>query len=214
MYPGNYSSEGSNKDLVPTLALAFCTNPDLSKSTRLDLRKMVWICGRRNPKTKLVKEERATLKQKLCYGVGHVFNDLCIQAWFSYLLIYFTKVAKISANGAGYIFVASQIADAISTPFIGYGCDKVLSKTISRKYGNRKIWHLMGSVGISFVWPFVFSPCLLCNADSPAWVPAVYYGVLTSLFGVCWPMVEISHLSLMPHVAKHPKDAVELSALR
>lgn len=72
----------------------------------------------------------------------------------------------------------------------------------------------MGSVGIALIWPFVFSPCLVCKKDSPDWVPVAYYGVFASLFSVCWPMVEISHLSLMPHIAKLPKDAVELSAIR
>lgn len=176
---------------------------------------MVWICGRNKPSQKLVhKEERTSLKQKICYGVGHVFNDLCIQAWFTYLIIFFNKIVKISAKGTGLIFLASQIADAISTPFIGYGCDKSLSKKITKKYGNRKIWHLFGSVGIALIWPFVFSPCLACNEDSPDWVPVAYYGAFAALFSVCWPMVEISHLSLMPHVAKRPKDAVELSAIR
>ena len=33
-----------------------------------------------------------TLKEKFCYGVGHVFNDLCASMWFSYLLIFFEKV--------------------------------------------------------------------------------------------------------------------------
>lgn len=177
---------------------------------------MVWICGRGKPNGKQLvhKEERTSLKQKICYGVGHVFNDLCIQAWFTYLIIFFNKIIKISATGTGYIFLSSQIADAISTPFIGYGCDKSLSKNITKKYGNRKIWHLIGSVGIALVWPFVFSPCLVCKEDSAAWVPVAYYGVLAALFSVFWPMVEISHLSLMPHVAKRPKDIVELSAIR
>lgn len=176
---------------------------------------MVWICGRNNKKGPLVlKEDKTSLKQKFCYGVGHVFNDLCIQAWFTYLIIFFNKIVKISATGTGYIFLSSQIADAISTPFIGYGCDKSLSKRITKKYGNRKIWHLLGSAGIALIWPFVFSPCLLCNEESPDWVPVAYYCFFAALFSVGWPMVEISHLSLMPHVAKRPKDAVELSAIR
>lgn len=176
---------------------------------------MVWICGRGKSNKPLVhKEERTSVKQKVCHGVGHVFNDLCIQAWFTYLIIFFNKIVKISATGTGYIFLSSQVADAISTPFIGYGCDKSISKTITKKFGNRKIWHFIGTVGILLVWPFVFSPCLICNEDSPEWVPVAYYGVLAALFSVFWPMVEISHLSLIPHVAKRPKDAVELSAIR
>ncbi|XP_068701462.1 major facilitator superfamily domain-containing protein 12-like isoform X1 [Montipora foliosa] len=176
---------------------------------------MVWICGRSKTNGPSVhKDEKTSLKQKLCYGVGHVFNDLCIQAWFTYLIIFFNKIVKISATGTGYIFLSSQIADAISTPFIGYGCDKSLSERITKKYGNRKIWHLLGSAGIALIWPFVFSPCIVCNDESPDWVPVAYYCVFAALFSVGWPMVEISHLSLIPHVALRSKDAVELSAIR
>mgnify|MGYP001798320398 CR=1 FL=1 len=172
-------------------------------------------CFKRNKsKPSLVKQNRTPLKQRFCYGVGHVFNDLCIQAWFSYLLVYFQKVALISPTGTGYIFIASQITDAVSTPFIGYGCDKTISRFVARKYGKRKFWHFLGTILIAVSWPFIFAPCFACSPDSPEWVAVAYYGVLGSIFSVGWPMVEISHLSLMPIVAKRSKDVMELSAIR
>ncbi|EDO49663.1 predicted protein, partial [Nematostella vectensis] len=151
---------------------------------------------------------------RFAYGVGHVFNDLCIQAWFSYSLIYFTKVMGLSAVNAGYIFLASQLADAFSTPFIGYLCDRQITKIVGERYGNKKIWHLFGCVGIAIVWPFLFSPCLMCDENTEEWQKTTYFGILTLIFNICWPMVEISHLSLMPHVARRTKDAIELSAIR
>ncbi|XP_032223121.2 major facilitator superfamily domain-containing protein 12 [Nematostella vectensis] len=170
------------------------------------------LCGERN--NKLVKPDRTPLKQRFAYGVGHVFNDLCIQAWFSYSLIYFTKVMGLSAVNAGYIFLASQLADAFSTPFIGYLCDRQITKIVGERYGNKKIWHLFGCVGIAIVWPFLFSPCLMCDENTEEWQKTTYFGILTLIFNICWPMVEISHLSLMPHVARRTKDAIELSAIR
>jgi Na+/melibiose symporter-like transporter len=168
------------------------------------------IRGERKP----VKHDRTPFKQKVCYGVGHIFNDLCIQAWFSYLLIYFTKVVKLSPVNAGYIFLVSQIADALSTPFIGYACDKRISKRIEERYGNKKIWHLIGCAGIALVWPFLYSPCLFCGEGAKEWMVVTYYGIWTALFSFFWPMVEISHLSLLPHVARRAKDALELGAIR
>lgn len=170
------------------------------------------IRGERKPA--LVREDRTPMKQKFTYGVGHIFNDLCIQAWFSYLLIYFTKVIKLSPVNAGYIFVVSQIADALSTPLIGYACDKRMSKRIEERYGNKKIWHLIGSAGIALIWPFLYSPCPYCGDNAEEWVLLTYYGILTAFFSFFWPMVEISHLSLMPIVARRAKDALELGAIR
>ena len=176
--------------------------------------KMLRCCKNGDSKPELKKKNRLSVKQKFSYGVGHVFNDLCMSAWFSYVLIYFQKVARLSPTGTGYIFLVSQAADAISTPFIGYGCDRTISKFVARKYGNRKIWHLFGTLCISLVWPFIFSPCLVCTHDSADWVPLLYYGLLVGVFSVGWPMVEISHLSLMPIVARKSSDVMHLSAIR
>lgn len=160
------------------------------------------------------KKDKTPVKQKITYGVGHVFNDLCIQAWFSYIIIYFTKVVKLSSVSVGYLFLVSQIMDAIATPFIGYFCDKQISRRVGERYGNKKIWHLFGSAGMAIIWPFLFSRCLLCDEGVEEWVVVTYYGILTALFSFFWPMVEISHLSLMPHVARRAKDVLELGAIR
>ena len=72
-----------------------------------------------------------------------------------------------------YIFLSSQIANAISTPFISYGCDKSLPKRITKKYGNIKIWHLLGSAGSALIW-FVFSPCLICNKKVQTGFPLLF----------------------------------------
>ena len=36
------------------------------------------------------------------YSVGHVFNDLCATAWFSYLLYFLTEVVNLVEADAGY----------------------------------------------------------------------------------------------------------------
>jgi hypothetical protein len=33
-----------------------------------------------------------TLLRKMCFGVGHVLNDLCAAMWFSYLLVFLHSV--------------------------------------------------------------------------------------------------------------------------
>lgn len=35
-----------------------------------------------------------TVIRKVCYGVGHVLNDLCAAMWFSYLLVFFHSVVS------------------------------------------------------------------------------------------------------------------------
>lgn len=81
--------------------------------------------------------------QKLAYGVGHVFNDLCGAMWFTYLLIFFTKVIQFSNSLAGTVLLVGQIADALATPFIGYISDRGDNMWLCR-FGKRKTWYLLG----------------------------------------------------------------------
>lgn len=50
-----------------------------------------------------------SLSTKFCYGVGHVFNDLCASMWFTYLLIFFEKVRLSSLVRIHVIHMPLQI---------------------------------------------------------------------------------------------------------
>ena len=80
--------------------------------------------------------------RRLLFGVGHVLNDLCSSMWFSYLLIYLTKVIRFSNRQAGMLIMIGQVSDGLATPFIGYESDRTKKGYCS--YGKRKSWHLLG----------------------------------------------------------------------
>ncbi|CAF1445090.1 unnamed protein product, partial [Didymodactylos carnosus] len=80
--------------------------------------------------------------QKFSYSVGHVLNDLCASMWFSYLLVFYHRIVKFSNSSAGYLLLIGQVADAISTTFVGFESDRTVSGFFN--YGNRKSWHLIG----------------------------------------------------------------------
>lgn len=166
---------------------------------------------KRGPPGKL--KDRTPLKQRVSFGTGHIFNDLCSAAWFTYSIVYLNKVVGLSSSQTGLLFMIGQSADAILTPFIGIGCDRLVIKPFSR-YGRRKSWHLFGTIVQSIIWPFIFSPCLVCTSDSPSWLPVLYYSVCIVLLHVGFPAVQLAHLSLIPEIAKGPSEMVELNADR
>lgn len=43
--------------------------------------------------------------QKICYGLGHVHNDLCAAIWFSYMLFYFQIVLQMESTIAGSLIM-------------------------------------------------------------------------------------------------------------
>ena len=81
--------------------------------------------------------------QKLAFGMGHIFNDLCAAMWFSLLLIYFQYIVHFPDNIAGYLLLFGQVIDAVSTPLIGYESDRIEGW---RCLGKRKTWHLFGEL--------------------------------------------------------------------
>lgn len=169
------------------------------------------LCNKKDKRTKA--KDRTPLGQRIAYCTGHIFNDLCSAVWFTYFIVYFNKVVGLSTTETGLLFLIAQGADAILTPFMGIGCDRLVIKRLAR-YGKRKIWHLFGTIFVAIAWPFIFSPCLACSDESPGWLPLAYYSATVVIFHVGWAAVQIAHLSLIPEIARRPGEIVELNAVR
>lgn len=50
-----------------------------------------------------------TSLQKISYGLGHVFNDLCAAMWFSYTLFYFQVVLQMESSTAGLLLMIGML---------------------------------------------------------------------------------------------------------
>ena len=161
-----------------------------------------------SPESRLVPAERLPLNQKLSFACGHVLNDLVGSAWFSYLLIFLTKVAGLSNPHAGYIVLSGQIFEALSNPIIGQICDRTVSS-----YGRRKIWHLLGTLCVSITVPMIFMRCIGCEHSSAS-TKLGYYISLGLVFCFGWGSTQIGHLALIPEICRKTSEAIELSALR
>jgi Na+/melibiose symporter-like transporter len=130
-------------------------------------------------------------KSKFAYSVGHVLNDLCASMWFSYILVFYHRVVKFSNASAGYLLLIGQVADAISTTFIGFESDRV--RTGLFHYGRRKTWHLIGVICVLFSFPFCFNLCIECK-DSSLWAQFIYYAMFIIIFQFGWACSQIAHL--------------------
>lgn len=78
--------------------------------------------------------------RKFAFSIGHFLNDLCASVWFSYSLVFYHRVAKFSNSSSGFLLLIGQIADALSTTFVGFASDR----TKHGLCGKRKSWHLLG----------------------------------------------------------------------
>ena len=65
-----------------------------------------------------LKNLHLTFMQKIVIGSGHILNDLCASLWFSYLLLYFQNVVKLSSDYAAYLMLVGQVRSNITTTFL------------------------------------------------------------------------------------------------
>lgn len=88
----------------------------------------------------------------MSYGVGHVLNDLVASMWFTYALVFYHYVMRLSSVNAGVVVLVGQLTDAVATAAIGVLSDN-LNVYCTDRYGRRKTWHLFGEQS---VYLFIF----------------------------------------------------------
>ena len=164
-------------------------------------------CFSRGKKSSANKTGKLLGSQKFCYGVGHILNDLAANAWFSYLIIYLTKVARLSNSHTGLVAMLGQVTDGVCTPIIAILNDKTVCR-----YGRRKIWHLIGSLCVTLAFPLLFTRLL--GDEASASLKLAYYIGVAAVFQFGWGCGQISHLALIPEMTISESEKVELNAIR
>ena len=159
-------------------------------------------------------------RKKLGYGLGHVLNDLCASMWFTYLLLFFHRVLQFENIYAGYVLLIGQIADGLSTTFVGYFSDGGdpegggwWGSLLCRKMGKRKAWHLVGTACVLASFPFIFLPCPGCG-DADEWAKLIYYSAFVIIFQFGWAATQIAHLSMIPDLTPSAGQRTLLTSIR
>lgn len=147
-----------------------------------------------------------TFVQKIGFGLGHVYNDLCAGVWFSYTLLFMQGALKMPGAEAGALVMLGQVGDALATPVVGIAADK---------YGTKRQWHIAGTGLVFLTFPLIFAICPWCTAAAaPIWWQPTYFGISILLFQLGWAIVQITHLAMIPEMARTRKDRTELTAIR
>ena len=156
---------------------------------------------------------RQTILKRLGYGLGHIFNDMCAAMGFTYSLIFFQKVLGFDSFFAGIFMAIGQLADGIATVIVGILSDKKDLFKLCIRYGNRKSWHLLGTICVAIAFPFIFMPCLNCENSSQD-VKLVYYSGFAIVLMFGWASVQISHLAMIPELATSQNEHTLLTSIR
>ena len=156
---------------------------------------------------------KVPISVKIAYGTGHVLNDMCASMWFTYLLIFFHKVLGFRHVIGGALLTIGQAADGLSTLLIGFVSDRSTNLVFCNRYGNRKAWHLIGTICVLLSFAFIFSPCIHCE-DSSESAQMAYYAAFIVVFQFGWAAVQISHLAMIPELTSCQNEYTVLTSIR
>ena len=160
-------------------------------------------------------ESRTPFFQRFACGLGHAINDITRQLIFSFRLVFFMEVLRLSAPNSGWLILEKQLVHAVMSPVCAILVDRIRVPFLSRKLGKRKSWHLCATILEAVFVPLFFTPFYFCqSSDSGRGRMMIYFGILNVILGVAGSLLDISHLSLIPFIAKNQIEAVELSAWR
>lgn len=160
------------------------------------------------------KKPRLPLHQMIFFSVGNVMNDLCNAIYTSYLLTFQTKVLGLPNNIVGLLWLVPAGVDAMLSLIIGYVSDNVSIPYMSRFYGRRKSWHLLGCTLVGICSPFILMPCFLCSDNTAGWKTVIYYGTFQVLAYAGWGLTQSNVLALIPVIAKRQSEMVKLGAIK
>ena len=160
-------------------------------------------------------ESRTPFFQRFACGLGHAINDITRQLIFSFRLVFFMEVLRLSAPNSGWLILEKQLVHAVMSPVCAILVDRIRVPFLSRKLGKRKSWHLCATILEAVFVPLFFTPFYFSqSSDSGQGRMMIYFGILNVILGVAGSLLDISHLSLIPFIAKNQIEAVELSAWR
>lgn len=146
---------------------------------------------------------KLTVREKLSYGLGALGKDMVCGLIFTYAMIYFTDVQKISAAFVGSLFFFAKFWDAVND--LGMGI--VVDNTRSR-WGKFRPWLAIGTVINAVV--FV---CLFTNWGFTGTALYVFAAVMYILWGMTYTIMDIPYWSMLPNLTSDKREREKISVI-
>ena len=125
-----------------------------------------------------MENDKLSVKEKVCYGLGDVSANLIYTTAQTYLIFFWTTVYGISAETTATISLVVGIWDAIFNPIMGVVADKTRSR-----WGSYRPWLLWGSVPLIVFSVLCFTTPNFGTTGKVVWAYLMFFGTKT-LFSV------------------------------
>jgi glucuronide carrier protein len=140
------------------------------------------------------------------YGAGDLANNLAFTLSTTYLLLYYTDVAGISAAAAGTLFLLVRFFDAFADVFAG----RIVDRTFHKKLGKFRPFILFGGLPLLIMSALTFSVPTEWSHDGKL----VYAYLTYAGLGLAYSMVNIPYGSLAGAMTQVPAERAKLGAAR
>ena len=150
-------------------------------------------------------EEKVSMKEKLCYGVGDIFAGGSFLLVALLFLKFLTDVVGLSPGMASLVIMGGKIWDAVSDPLMGNISDRTKSR-----FGRRRIYFLAGIFPILFS----FSGLWMSFGFESEISTFIYYLVFYMLFSTAFTLVQVPYVALMPEITTSYKERASVAGVR
>ena len=143
---------------------------------------------------------KLSAREKYSYGIGALGKDMICGVIFTYAMVYFTDVLKISAAFVGTLFFFAKFWDAVND----LGMGMVVDNTKTR-WGKFRPWLAVGTL----INAVVFA-CLFTDWGLSGTALYVFAAVMYVLWGRTYTIMDIPYWSMLPNLTsdKSERDRV------
>lgn len=143
-------------------------------------------------------------RQRIGFGISDYACNLAYLMVNTYLLIFYTDVARLSAAAVGTMFVVTKFIDAITDYLIGALIDRT-----NTKMGRNRPWMLLGTPVLAIGMVLVFTVPNFSYNGRLIWAYGTYI-----LFSFGYTLVNIPMGSILPTLSADPVERTNIVTAR
>ncbi|MDR1175611.1 MAG: glycoside-pentoside-hexuronide (GPH):cation symporter [Treponema sp.] len=148
--------------------------------------------------------ETVRLREKIAYGASDVASNLSWGTVGTFLMIYYTDVAKIPALAVGTLFLITRIWDAVNDPIMGI----IIDKTHSR-WGKCRPYFLWMCLPLGILMVLTYSVPQFSGMGK-----LVYAYITFTFLGMVYTAINIPVTAILPRLSSDPGQRTVLGAFR
>lgn len=146
---------------------------------------------------------KLSFKEKYSYGIGAIGKDMCCGIIFTYCMLYYTDVLRLSASFVGTLFFLAKFWDAVND----LGMGMIVDNTHTR-WGKFRPWLMIGTLINAVVLV-----CLFTNWNLSGTALYIFAAVMYVVWGMTYTIMDIPYWSMLPNLSSDPAERDKIAVV-